>query len=547
MKKIKILLLSILTGILLTLGWPLNGYPFILLIAFVPLLFVEDYLEKNRNDFSKFSISFFVFPAFFTWNLLTTWWIWNSTEFGAIMAILLNSLFMTIVFTVFHISKRNFLNRSHAAYLLIFYWIAFEFLHLNWDLSWSWLNLGNGFAAYTKWVQWYEYTGTFGGTFWILLVNILIFKCLNILLNKQIPVKRIIITGIISFVFIITPLIISLSIYNNYTEESNPVGVIVTQPNIDPWTEQFTLPQQVVIDKNLNMAREVIDKNTEFIVCPESAIQENIWHRKIQFSPSILQIQKFIKEYPDVNIVIGASTFRVFADDEPITRTARKFSDADKYYDAYNTALFINSKEDIGFYHKSKLVPGPEKMPFQKLLRPLQNIVFDLGGTVGSLGFSKERTVFTSSDGKYKVPAIICYESIYGEFCAEFVRNGANLLFIITNDGWWGNSPGYKQHFSFAPLRAVETRRSLARSANTGISCFVNQRGDIFEKTKYWVPAVIKADLNASNRITFYVKYGDYTGRVSTFLSALFLLITITTAIINKKKPAVKFKAFSKS
>jgi len=253
-------------------------------------------------------------------------------------------------------------------------------------------------------------------------------------------------------------------------------------------------------------------------------------------SLSIRQIRKFIARHPKVNIVIGASTFRLFGENEPLMRTARKFNDVDKYYEAFNSALFINSGEKIGMYHKSKLVPGPEKLPFQRLLWPLQKVAFDLGGTVGSLGYSSERTVFTSSDGKFKVPAIICYESIYGDFCAEFVRNGANLLFIITNDGWWGNTPGYRQHFSFAKLRAVETRRCVARSANTGISAFINQRGDIIERTQYWETAVIKATLKANDQMTFYAKYGDYIGRVSAFLSILLLLISFTFSIIEKNK-----------
>jgi apolipoprotein N-acyltransferase len=166
----------------------------------------------------------------------------------------------------------------------------------------------------------------------------------------------------------------------------------------------------------------------------------------------------------------------------------------------------------------------------------LQQVAFDLGGTVGSLGYSPERDVFTSKCGNYIVPAIICYESVYGYFVAEFVKNGANLLFIITNDGWWGNTAGHRQHFSFAPLRSVETRRSIARSANTGISGFINQRGDILQASAYWVPDILKAELNTNNKMTFYVKYGDYIGRISTFLSVFLLLIAFTTTRINRNK-----------
>jgi apolipoprotein N-acyltransferase len=536
MKTKYLYLLSILSGVILSLGWPMNGFPFLLFFGFVPLLFVEDFLDKRREFFHKYSIVKFSFIAFFTWNLLTVYWIWNSTIAGGAMALLLNPLFMTVAFSAYHLSKRVFLNRTHAIFLLLFYWVAFEFVHLDWDLSFPWLNLGNGFAMYTKWVQWYEYTGTLGGTFWIVLVNILVFKLIqsfNKVSKFDFPV---IFQGSAILLLIAVPMIISLAIYRNYEASGQEAEVIITQPNVDPWTEQYDLPPSEVIERNLGLATPLLTPETDFIVCPESAIQEDIWLTSIDKSRSVKQIRNFISVHPNINIIIGASTFRMFEEGEALTQTARKFNDINRYYEAFNSTLFLNAKEEIGIYHKSKLVPGPEKLPFQKVMTPLQNFIFDLGGTVGSLGLSPERTVFTSTDGKFKVPGIICYESIYGDFCAGFIRNGANLLFIITNDGWWGNTAGHRQHFTFAKLRAVETRRCVARSANTGISGFIDQRGDIIEKSGYWKPDVLKASLRANEELTVYVLWGDYFGRISAFLSVFLILISISFSITSKRK-----------
>ena len=535
MKTKYLYLLSVLSGVILSLGWPMNGFPFLLFFGFVPLLFVEDFIDRRREFFHKYSIVKFSFIAFFTWNLFTIYWIWNSTIAGGVMALLLNPIFMTIAFAVYHLSKRVFLNRTHAIYLLLFYWVAFEFVHLDWDLSFPWLNLGNGFAMYTKWVQWYEYTGTLGGTFWILLINILVFKFVQSFKKFSKFSFPVIFQGSVILLLIAVPMIISLAIYRNYEESGQEAEVIITQPNVDPWSEQYTLPPSEVIERNLGMATSLLTPETDFIVCPESAIQEDLWLTSIEKSSSVKLLNTFISAYPNINIVIGASTFRMFEEDEILTQTARKFNDIDRYYEAFNTALFINADDEPGIYHKSKLVPGPEKLPFQKVMAPLQNFVFDLGGTIGSLGLSPERTVFTSMDGKFKVPGIICYESIYGDFCAGFVRNGANLLFIITNDGWWGNTAGHRQHFTFAKLRAVETRRCVARSANTGISGFIDQRGDIIQKTGYWQPDVLKAKLKANEELTVYVLWGDYFGRISAFLSVLLILISISFSITLKK------------
>ena len=108
---------------------------------------------------------------------------------------------------------------------------------------------------------------------------------------------------------------------------------------------------------------------------------------------------------------------------------------------------------------------------------------------------------------------------------------------IITNDGWWKNTAGHKQHLSYASLRAIETRRSIARSANTGISAFINQKGDIESQTKWWEEAYLNKELNLNNKITIFVKYGDLVGRVSGFLFFLFMLLGISRKISKKRIP----------
>jgi apolipoprotein N-acyltransferase len=173
-------------------------------------------------------------------------------------------------------------------------------------------------------------------------------------------------------------------------------------------------------------------------------------------------------------------------------------------------------------------------MPFPWLLKPLGDFAIDLGGTVGQLGVDKEQIPFTIND-TLKIAPVICYESVYGDFVNRFVKNGANMIFVITNDGWWGNTPGHRQHMLFSAVRAVETRRSVARSANTGISCFVNQRGDVSQATPYWEPAVIRQTLNANDKVTFYVKYGDYIARGSVLGLLLFVLIAVSGRLQGKK------------
>jgi apolipoprotein N-acyltransferase len=108
-------------------------------------------------------------------------------------------------------------------------------------------------------------------------------------------------------------------------------------------------------------------------------------------------------------------------------------------------------------------------------------------------------------------------------------------LFVITNDGWWGDTPGYHQHNAFSCVRAIETRRSIARSANTGISCFINQRGEILQKLGWWKRDAIKGTINANDKITFYVKHGDYIARIARFFALIVILSAIVKIVIKGK------------
>ena len=539
--KLRLLLLSLASGLILSLAWPERGFPGLLFIGLVPFLWMEDLISANRERFNRFSVFFYSYPGFFLWNLLTTWWIVNSTGQGAIMAVMFNAMFMSIVFLIFHGIKRR-LNYRPAAYLaLICFWIMLEYLHLNWDLNWPWLNLGNGFASYYRWVEWFEYTGTFGGTLWVLIANILIYNLFNVQYStfnirhspqSLIPNPQSLIPASL---LILLPIIFSYILYYTYKEKSNPVNVVIVQPNIDPYSEQYVLPPLRVVGRIMSLAGPVLDSSTNLLVAPESALQQEMWENNMETFESVELVRQVIAKYPNLNIIVGGSTYYAFRPGEKVPHTARKFTQENRWYNRYNAAIMVNRYPELQLYHKSKLTPGVEILPSFRKFKWLEKFAINLGGTVGSLGTDKIRKVF-STVRTVKVSPVICYESIFGEFFSEFVKNGAGLMFIITNDGWWGNTAGHRQHFAFASLRAIETRRSIARSANTGISAFINQRGDILQETPYWKQAVIKNTLNASSKLTFYVRQGDYIARIAMFPGFLLFLLSLLFHLTDRQK-----------
>ena len=533
MRTITKVALALLSGLLIAAAWPVHGLVPLAFVAFVPLLYLQD---RKENVF------WLSFLTFLVWNSLTTWWVWKTTAFGTIAMILLNSLFMACVFWAYHFVKTRIYNNKKGYYILIIFVLAFEYLHLNWQINWPWLNLGNVFSHYHTWVQWYEFTGIAGGTLWVLLANILIYKYLlsfrpDVSLPSFRPQrseveKSPVFYPILILLVLFGPLIISKIQYYNYEERGEDVEIIVVQPNLDPYTEEFTLTPPEIIDRNLVDAAQLVTENTRFVVSPESAIQEDIWLEHIDKYFSINELRRFIDTFPQTCYVIGISAYGLAPDDSENDFAARKFYDADKYFYAYNTAALI-TKDSIQLYHKSRLTPGAEAMPSWWIMRMFKNSALDLGGTVGTL--KKDTEARTLSFDNHKVGTLICYESVFGEYVTNFVDKGADMLFVITNDGWWGNTPGHKQHLEFSKLRAIETRRSVARSANTGISGFINQQGDIIEQSKYWELTALRNTLKTNDKITFYVRYGDYIYKVAVFLTILLLATTMVFLIVKKK------------
>ena len=472
------------------------------------------------------------------WNAFTTWWVSHSTLPGGIAAVLFNSALMCIPLMAFYFT-RKYLGNTIGYISFIVYWVAFEQLHLNWDLSWPWLTLGNGFATLNTWVQWYEYTGFLGGSVWVLLVNVLFFQAVKDYPNQRIEFKKL----WLPVLLIVAPILISFGILATYKEKGTPTEVVVVQPNIDPYREKFSghenfIPYEEQQRRLISLSEQKITKNTKFVVWPETALRQDqgYWEEQLHNYQSIQELKDFVQYHPQIELVAGLDSYTFYGDNKDASPTIRHL-EGFGYYDSFNSGVHINRKGEIDIYHKSKLVPGVEKLPYPEVFKFLGPLAIDLGGTVGSQGSQDTRDVFYhAQDSTFSAAPVICYESIYGEYVSEYVRNGANLIFIITNDGWWNDSPGYKQHLQYATLRAIETRRSIARAANTGISGFINQKGEITDRSEWWVQASLSQTILANTDLTFYTRTGEYIGHSVVWLSLLLFAGTIVGAVINKKK-----------
>jgi len=530
--------LPLLSGALLWLSWYPHGFIFLIFIAFVPLFFLSDKLPEEKKGFAFWQGICISFPAFLLWNVGVTWWIWNSTAPGSVAAIGLNAFFMSGVFGTWHWAKRTNLPKIMVPLAFIAFWCSWEFLHLNWQITWPWLNLGNVFAATPKMVQWYEYTGAFGGTIWILAVNFLVYGFFQHRGTKNTEKHREFVKlCVILIITLITPIILSLVIYKTYQiNQENKIEAVIVQQNIDPWTEQYEKSNAELAALLIETASPKLTSNTVLMICPESALphtvnEAQLYHFAHYPNPSFQLFDTLFQQHPQLNVVLGLSTVAFF--DSKVTSAARKFIN-EEFAEFYNTSCLYN-KDTIQLYRKSRLVPGVEKMPYPKIFGFLENLAVDLGGISGSLGVDTEQRtlIATTNRGTIKVGAPICYESIFGELFSQFVRNGAQVMCVITNDAWWGNTPGYKQHFEMSRLRAIETRRFVLRAANTGVSAFIDPLGNTWQKTDYETRTAISQTVYLNNEITFYTKFGDYLAKIMLGVAALIFLCCY---VCHKKK-----------
>lgn len=523
-------LLALLSAFLLWLAWP--PIPFttpLLLVALVPLLIAME--EITGSELKKQGKRIFLTAGltFLIWNSASVYWVYNaiSAYNGAIVAIPvslipfgLGALLMTFAFWLYY-RLGKYVNKKIAYLGLISFYIALEYLQQTWDLAFPWMTLGNGFAGMHQLAQWYDYTGIYGGSLWILTSNILAFEAYK-KLKSQTGYLRFS-SAVIWALVVIIPVSISLTKYFTATEKGTPSNVIVVQPNIDPYLKLSEIPPAAQIKILTQLSDSIAQPNTEYFIWPETAIPNYADEDQIRSNPDFITLQNFLSKYKNGTLITGIESIKVYPTKKTIT--AKYDERQGLYFDNFNAAMQVENSANVQFYHKSKLVPGVEKMPFPKVFSFLDGVFAQLGGTVGGWGWQEKPSVLYAQSGIGAAP-VVCYESLWGDWIGQQVKDGAQFITIITNDGWWGNTSGKDQHAMYAQLRAIETHRDIARSANTGISCFINQRGDVTQRTKWWTRTALKGDINLNDEITFYVKSGDIIAKISC-LSAILLALII--------------------
>lgn len=493
---LKTLGLICLSSILFCAGWHQGFTFFFLSVAFVPLLFFEDAFQHKQLSHASV-LYLYTFVAFLLFISCTTYWLAQYSIFGALTVWIIQAALWALVFTAFHLTKKRF--GSQVGYLaFVAYFMAFEYYNLCVGWGWAWTNLGNGLAAFTKGIQWYQFTGIAGGSLWILILNMGVYELIKKRYLKQPDFKK---QSIALMALFILPIGWSYTLlwHFQFPTKSIKDSVAILQPNINSYEYKLAAFNKENIENQIKyilpLLNEMGKQNYDLIVLPETVFPyvaniDSSFHHPTQFLKPYLQNE-------------GKLVFGMYL--------------TNKKKQKYNAAVGVDKNDNYEYHLKNRLVPGVEYLPLYK---------------AGKKAFHKK--YYTQPDNQIlndknlSYPTAICYESVFGADVAKQSLNKNKAILILTNDGWFDNTSLIQQHLNIAKLRAIENRRYVVRAANSGISCVINHYGEVVKSLPNKEAGIVKyAVPKAFHQTTFYQKYPDILYRIFALLAIILLLYTL--------------------
>ncbi len=525
-------LLAILSGVLASLSWIVDYTSILLVIALVPMLFAEHLVANSQLKHKLLATAFLGFLFIYTFQRIAeyplylqfSWWKYHLYFF--FIALLFSALFVLYAYI------RQRLGNKLGYLSFVSFYIFFEYLLLSMnEVTFPVLMLGNSLVGIEgfgiRYIQWYEYTGVLGGSLYILVCNVLFSLLIRNRIEKRKLNPYILSSAIAVFVF---PLVASLLIFATYKEKKAPVEFVLVQPNYDPYTEKFTVDVNDQCDRMISLAESEITDNTDFVVFPETALDSNFWYNNINENGMVKYLRdSLIAKYEGMGLITGVPMMQYYVCTEPPSVDAIQVNDT-LFIQMYNTAILLK-KENIATYKKNIPVPFSERMPFVSIFPFFAKSNDDNDASFNNAQ-GDEQNVLASA--KANIGCFICYESIYGEYCTNFVKNGADIMCTVANDGWWLKTNFMYAHLRAVQIRAVENRRSIVRSDNTGFTAGIDQRGCIVKQAPWWEATAINVTLNKNKARTIYSQLGDYIGIFDVFVS-LFIVGTIIIKLIIRK------------
>ncbi|MGB5850476.1 MAG: apolipoprotein N-acyltransferase [Ignavibacteriaceae bacterium] len=530
--------LLILSGVLLGISFPPFPFPFTLLlfVGFIPYLIVL----KNRQTLAEINRATYLMS--FVFCVVTVYWVgsWQAEADpflmmgGGAMLLALPAV-MIIPSTLYYLSSKIF-KTKFSFWLFPVFWVTAEYLLTLTDLKFPWLILGHGLAKFTSFIQAADIIGAFGLSLVVLYINLILYKAYSHYKEeRKNSVKYFVIAASILLVFIVYGMI-KISTFNP-SDKKVKVGLV--QPNINPWKKWELGSVQNMVENYLQLSQQAVDGGAQIILWPETALP--VYLMNGAHRAALDSIYKFLEEN-NVSLLTGMPHIKFYPDSTKAPTDAKFSVNGNYHYTTYNSVILLKpGTREYQQYGKMHLVPLGEHVPFADQFSFLAD-VFKWGVGLGGWNVGKDTVVFTTSvkvsgeDELININGQVCYESIFPLFAPNFVQRGAELIAVVTNDSWYGNSSGPYQHKEFAVLRAVENRRAIVRCANGGISCIINPLGVTEAETEMFTKTVLVGDVSLQNEKSFYSEHPTIIITIISVLSLWIVGLNILLFIKNKFK-----------
>ena len=526
-----LVLLSLSSAVILSLSFPPFQLGVFACVALVPFLIVSDSIESYWRFFRYAYFTFFVF------SLLALYWVGGFTHgkdpylmIAGVALYLWEPLVLSIPAMVYFFVKKR-LKSKYSVLAFPFIWITMEWLYALGELAFPWLTLGNTQTYNLEKIQFADITGVYGISLWILVINVLVYFLVKEVQSGIKDKNRYYLAAVILIVYLL-PNFYWVDEKSFQNSDGNKINVGIVQPNIDPWDKwegaNTFLGRWRQSKQYLELIGKHINKNIDLVVLPESAILLNL-------PAHYEQMQEFKTVIDSMNVSVISGYVRVQyyePDNAPLTSSVIKGTNI--RYDSFNSIMFVEPvTKEVQTYSKMRLVPFAERIPYANkvpfLIEPLR-----WGVGISNWGLASDSTVFESRKFNSKFLSMVCYESIFPEFIAHFVDKGAEFLVFITNDSWWGNTSGARQHNQYSIIRAIENRRWVVRCANGGISSFVDPLGRMYDQTQMYTQAYISHQIEPLKTKTFYSNHGDWIARICASITAVIFLFSIGYGLYRK-------------
>lgn len=498
------LTLAVLTGIMVALSFPPFKTGFLAFAALIPFFLLLE--RKKGTEAFRWA---YVTGLFI--DIFSLFWLGWVTLPGLIGALLILPLYFAL-FGVLH----SFLYRrlENVAYLVApFLWTAIEYLQSFGETAFPWTYLGYSQTYYLPFIQFAEYTSVYGVSFWIVLINALFYLLWRANLSAA---KRYTVAAVLAGLVIVP--FVHGEITLRQRSDGGKIKVALLQGNVDPfekWDDDLYERNFAVYER---LMKKAAVEQPDLYIWPETATP---FYLRYEFR--YLQRMRQMVDSLGAPILTGALDYETRRDGN---------------YDYFNAALFIKPFSlRIQKYAKMKLVPFSERVPYKQFFpfNVLKNLLYDMALGIGDYARGDRFTIFRfkpsrqysgkAADEKQEIrfASPICYESVFPALVRQFVKKGVDFLVIITNDAWFGKTSAPYQHAQIAVFRAIENRRSIARCANTGVSCFIDPYGRVLKATKIFQPAVLVDDIPLNREMTFYTKHGNVFALAVSIIALLSL------------------------